>query len=227
MDTAKRTTAEPNTTRILLLCAVIAGPLYVLTALLQIAIRPGFDITRHPLSIMSNGDLGWIQITNFILAGLLIIAGAIGFRRAMRGHKGGTWAPIMLVLYGIGLIGSGIFVAPPMGGFPPELAGQRPAGTNAGMHFLFGAIGFIGLICACLILARHFLQRGVKGWAAFSLITGLYFLAAFIGIASGPPKPFTMIAFWIAVLLGWTWISLTAVFLRIKLRQGLSQRTLP
>jgi hypothetical protein len=41
----------------------------------QMLVRDGFDIRRHALSLLTNGDLGWIQILNFVLTGLLVIAG--------------------------------------------------------------------------------------------------------------------------------------------------------
>ena len=50
----------------LLKCGVLAGPIYVVVGLLQVLLREGFDIRRHALSLMSNGDLGWIQIASFI-----------------------------------------------------------------------------------------------------------------------------------------------------------------
>ncbi|HKZ68736.1 MAG TPA: DUF998 domain-containing protein, partial [Anaerolineales bacterium] len=68
-------------TRALLACGVVAGPVYLSVGLVQAFTRPGFDITRHALSLLSNGDLGWIQITNFVITGLLVIAGAVGMRR--------------------------------------------------------------------------------------------------------------------------------------------------
>src|SRR5215813_11948966 len=77
-------------TRALLTCGVIAGPLYIAVGVTQMFIRPGFDIQRHALSLLSNGDLGWIQIANFIVTGLLVIAGALGMRRVLRGSRGGT-----------------------------------------------------------------------------------------------------------------------------------------
>jgi Protein of unknown function (DUF998) len=46
-----------------------AGPLFILVGLLQAFTRDGFDLRRHPLSLLSNGDLGWIQIANFIVTG--------------------------------------------------------------------------------------------------------------------------------------------------------------
>ena len=57
-------------TRTLLACGVVAGPLYIVVGVIQMLIRPGFDIRRHELSLMSNGDLGWIQISNLVLTGL-------------------------------------------------------------------------------------------------------------------------------------------------------------
>ena len=90
---AMTTTAAANTTsltRSLLIAGALAGPLYVALGLLQIALRPTFDITRHPLSIMSNGELGWIQVTNFAVSGVLTICGAIGIRRLIHPGRSST-----------------------------------------------------------------------------------------------------------------------------------------
>ena len=111
----------------LLAAGVIAGPLYILVGVVQILIRPGFDIRRHELSLMSNGDLGWIQIANFVVTGLLVIACAIGMRLVLRGSRGGTWGPLLVAVYGAGLIAAGAFVADPMNGFPPGAPAGSPA----------------------------------------------------------------------------------------------------
>ncbi len=68
-------------TRTLLAGGIAAGPLYVGVGAIEVLLRPGFDIRRHALSLMSNGDLGWIQIASFIASGALVIAGAVGMRR--------------------------------------------------------------------------------------------------------------------------------------------------
>ena len=78
-------------TRALLACGLVAGPLYVVVALLQVLFRDGFDLSRQPLSMLSLGDLGWIQITNFVVGGLLAVGFAAGLRRVLRGGRGGTW----------------------------------------------------------------------------------------------------------------------------------------
>ena len=49
-------------TRLLLDCGVVAGSLYAVVGLIQMLIRDGFDVRRHALSLLSNGDLGRIQI---------------------------------------------------------------------------------------------------------------------------------------------------------------------
>ena len=110
-------------TKALLVCGVIAGPLYVIVGLGQALTREGFDLTRHALSLLSNGPLGWIQIANFVITGLLVIACAAGMRRARALESSGTWGPVLLSVYGLGLIAAGIFVADPaLGG--PLLPGQ-------------------------------------------------------------------------------------------------------
>src|SRR4030088_2017127 len=52
-----------------------AGPFYVAVSLAQALTRDGFDLTRHAWSMLANGSLGWIQITNLIVTGLIVISG--------------------------------------------------------------------------------------------------------------------------------------------------------
>src|SRR5712692_8815139 len=103
----------------LLACGLAAGPFYFAVSLAQAWTRPGFDLTRHPLSLLSTGDLGWIQITNFIVSGVLVVAGSVGMRRALRTGRASTWGPLLVGLFGVGLIGAGIFAPDPAAGFPP------------------------------------------------------------------------------------------------------------
>jgi hypothetical protein len=42
--------------------------------------RTGFRLTHHPASLLSLEESGWIQVANFIVSGLLIVAFAIGVR---------------------------------------------------------------------------------------------------------------------------------------------------
>lgn len=201
------------TTRALLACGVVAGPLYVVVGSIEALARPGFDPTRHDLSLLANGKWGWIHIALLVLTGLLTVAGAVGMRQALRGGRGGTWGPLSVGLYGLGLIGAGVFVADPMNGFPPGTPADADAVSWHGlMHFVSGGIGFLGLIAACFVFARRFTALGERGWAAFSTATGVLYFAAFFGIASssqqgGAVLTFVVLAFTVAVVLGWAWVS--------------------
>lgn len=203
-------------TRALLVCGVVAGPLYILVGAVEMLTRPRFDITRHDLSLMSNGDWGWIHIALLIATGLLTIAGAGGMRRVLRGDRGGTWGPLLIGIYGLGLIGAGVFVADPALGFP--LGTPVDAHTVSGhglMHFICGGVGFLALIAACFVFGRRFATRGLRGWAAYSVVTGVLYFAAFIGIAAGSKNSgavltFVILAFTVAVALGWAWVAAMA-----------------
>ena len=81
------TSSDAKLTRVLLLCGVVAGPLYILVGGIEMLTRPGFDPTRHDLSLMSNGDWGGIHSSLLILTGLLTIAGAVGMRRVLHGSR--------------------------------------------------------------------------------------------------------------------------------------------
>ena len=192
---------------LLLACGMLAGPFYIIVGAIQMTIRPGFDPNRHALSLLSNGHLGWIQVANFLITGVLLIAGAIGLRNSLFSGRGRKWAPRMLALYGLGLIGAGFFSADPGLGFPPGTPlAHNPISWHGEMHFVSGGLGFTGLIATTFILAARFRDLAQPGWAAYSLITGIVFLAAFFGISSGARAPMNLI-FAAAVVLSFVWLS--------------------
>ena len=202
-------------TRSLLGYGVVAGPLYVAVVLAQAAFRPGYDLLHDDASVLANGDLGWIQIANFLLTGACVVAFAIGTGRALAGGRGATWAPRLLAIYGVGLMLAGIFVADPMNGFPAGTPAGRPAtiSVHGILHIAAAGIGFLCLAAACFVIARRFASERAKGWTAFSIVTGVAFLAAFAGLASGSTSAFVVVAFWVALILVWTWMASVAVHL--------------
>ncbi len=197
-------------TRSLLGYGVIAGPFYVAVSLAQALTRDGFQFDKHAWSLLENGSLGWIQITNFIVTGLMTIVAAAGLRRAMTAGRGRRWAPALITAYGLSLVAAGIFTADPAQGFPvgtPEVTAMSWHGT---LHFLCGGIGFLGLTAACLLFGSRFAQAGRADLAWFSRVTGIVFLAAFAGIATGSHGPTTLI-FVAAVVLVWAWLATVSV----------------
>jgi hypothetical protein len=67
----------------LLGCGLVAGPLFIAASLTQAFTRKGFDLARHPISLLSLGAPGWVQIANFVVCGTLYLLGAAGMRQAL------------------------------------------------------------------------------------------------------------------------------------------------
>jgi hypothetical membrane protein len=185
--------------RSLLLYGVLAGPFYVTVSLAQALTRDGFELNKHAWSLLENGSLGWIQRANLIITGLMVVAAAAGLRRALIG------------VYGLSLVGAGIFTADPAQGFPAGTPESTTVSWHGMLHFAVGGVGFLCLVIACLRFGSWFAGERRTGLAWFSRVTGVVFLAAFAGIASGSHGPATL-TFVVAVLLSWAWLSTVCLY---------------
>jgi Protein of unknown function (DUF998) len=158
--------------RTLLGCCITAGPLFVVASLAQAFTRTGFDLGRHPISLLSLGSFGWIQIANFVVSGVLYLAGAVGLREALRPGRGSTWAPRLVAITGVGLIVAGVFTADAGAGFPPGGPVGAPAMSWHGvLHEVGFGLSFVGAIAACGVFARRYAALGRRGWAAGAIAT--------------------------------------------------------
>jgi hypothetical membrane protein len=196
-------------TRALLAGGVVAGPLFSLVGLIQAFTRPGFDIRHHALSVLENGDLGWIQMSSFVITGLLFIGGALGMRMVMRNSRGGTWGPLSVGVFGVGMVGAGLFTADPAFGFPP---GTPPDANTISwhgiIHLSIATLGFAALIVAGCVWTRRFAAQGHWAWAAYSGVTTVIFFGSFAGLASG--QLFLTPAFVVTALNAFVWVSVMA-----------------
>ena len=118
---------DSTRSKFLLACGVALAPLFYVVVAIQMLTRLGFDIRIHPLSLLSLGDAGWIQVVNFVLTGVLAIACCVGMRRALRNARGGTWGPLLIGLFGLGMIAAGLFPPDPLLAFPPGTVAEIPA----------------------------------------------------------------------------------------------------
>jgi Protein of unknown function (DUF998) len=205
-----RTRTDTTTTRAMLAAGVLAGPLFVATATLQILTRDGFDLRRHPISLLSVGEHGWLQVTNFIVAGVLSIIFSVGVARVLTDGPGGRWGPRLCALFGVGLVIGGVFKADPALGFPagaPEGIPEHIT-THALIHAFAPPLAFLSLIGACLVIAR---RLAADGLVRAALVTRI--VAAVCFVLSVPVGFGFSIRLFVAVALAFAWVAAYAIYL--------------
>lgn len=204
----------PNT-RSLLRLGILVGPFYLVVGLIQALARDGFDLARHPLSLLANGPGGWVQTANFVLSGLMVIAAAAGWARTLRpGSRGPAW---FLVAFGVSMLIAAVFPADPVDGFPVGTPEGFPTtvSTRGLVHFVAGAIGFLALATSCFVAARVMSRRRQRAMAWLSGLSGAaiiigFFSPAFFSALSSPT-----VGIWFAVVVGWAWLAVMSLhFLR-------------
>lgn len=148
--------ADSRTAR-LLAAGTVAGPLFVAVWASQAYTRAGFGPARHPLSLLSLGSFGWVQIANFIVAGVLTAACAVGLHRAIDTGPGATWGPRLVGGFGMGLVVAGVFVTDAGAGFPPGAPSGAPAMSWHGALHEFGyAVAVVSWTVACFVFRRRY-----------------------------------------------------------------------
>ena len=203
----RRETATTNSG--LLRAGLVGGPVFVALAVLQALTRPGFDITRHPVSALTLGDAGWIQMASFIGTGILTIIFAIGVRRVIRGQKASTFGPLLLAGFGVGLIIAGAFVPDPAFGFPAGAPAGMPTSisAHAALHGVGLMLAFGSLVLAIAVLARRFASQGRRGLVAYSIASAVVAFA----LAAGPSGEGASIRYAIAAAIAWAWVVVLAI----------------
>lgn len=202
-------TKRLSLTRILLLCGAIAGPLFLLIVLIQDYTRPAFDPRLDPLSLLSLGDWGWVQIANFVLAGVLNLLYAAGLWRRLHPGRAGTWGPLLIGAYGFGLIVVGVFRTDPSNGFPPGALAATGPSWHGAIHALGGLFVFVVLATALGVFVRFFFERKEQGWAIYCLASAVLLLLCFFG--SFTSMVLTARFLRLGTLVGWMAASMIAI----------------
>ncbi|GAA3618878.1 DUF998 domain-containing protein [Lentzea roselyniae] len=191
----------------LALCGVIAGPLFVLTFLINGALVPDYSPLRHPVSSLQLAS--WVQTANFIVAGTLVVAFAIGTRI-------GFWGSLLIGAVGIGLIGSGIFTTDPVSGYPPGSPALSEYTWHGLVHDLFAIPTFVGWPLACFVLARRFRP-------CFSITSGVAFIAMFLLSSAAFAQTPGLVEFGglfqrLTVAIGFTWLTVFGAAMLVNRR---------
>jgi Protein of unknown function (DUF998) len=171
-------------TRAALGCGIAAGPLFTAAFLIEGAARPGYSPLRHPVSSLALGPHGWVQVTNFSVAGALYLAGAAGLARVPEPALASRAGPMLIGAAALGLLGAAAFSTDPVSGYPPGTpavpARPSPAGT---VHNLAAVPVFFGLPAAALTYSWRFHRTGHPAWALYCAATATSMLVN-VGLAS-------------------------------------------
>jgi hypothetical protein len=199
-------------TRALLGCGLVVGPLYLGLGLAQALIRDGFDLARHPLSALANGTGGWVQTLNLALSGILVIAAAVGFGRALGARSRGVVG--CTTVFGLGMIVAAAFPMDAADGFPVGTPEGMPTSisTSGIVHFAAAGIGFLALAVGCFFMAAAMRRRAQPALTRFSLVAGIVIPVAFVGGGMFPGAG--IIGIWLSVITQFVWIGVMAWHLR-------------
>jgi len=178
-------TSINNGARSMLKAGVLVGPLFVGLSLVLALASQGFDLTKHEVSLLLNGDLGWIQMINFIAIGLLSIVCAVGLKRTLKSGRASKWGPILLTVFGVLFIIAAIFHPDGHHSFPLGASEGMlsPATAHAGVHGMaFSLLAVVTVINGFVFARRWFAER--RGRAIYSIVNSVAILV-FVGAGSG------------------------------------------
>ncbi len=187
---------------------LLPGPIFVVSFVIQGALRPGYDPLRHPVSALSLGPGGWVQMVTFWLTGLLVIAFAIGLRRVDIGRA----TPVLLAIVGLGFLAAGFFACDPISGYPLGSPVPAPRTVHGIVHDVVSTPVFTVLPAAMIVLARRWARVGRRGWAAASALAAPALFACFVmaavGFAQNPAvMPYAGLWQRLSLIIGLGWLT--------------------
>ncbi|THA38568.1 DUF998 domain-containing protein [Streptomyces sp. A1547] len=180
---------------------MVAGPLFLAVGLAQGFARDGFDFTRNAISQLALGEAGWVQTVNFLLTGALLIAGAAGLRRVLRGGAGGTWGPVLVGVFAVSFWVAAVFPADAGAGFPVGAPDATVMSGHGAVHMFGGMVGYLALCAAFVVLARPLAALGLRGWVVATRLVPVVVLAGFMASAV------SVLAFTAGAGLGLLWLT--------------------
>ena len=181
--------------------------------------RARYDPLRHPISSLAIGQRGWIQVLNFIMVGLSVVAFAFGLAYTRRDRKALLAAALCLAAAGVGLIGAGVFVTDAVFGYPSEAPLALEQFSDRGrLHSAFSRWFFRGIPLAAFIFCYEFARQGKQRWAVYSAASGLGMIAVIIlsGLGFNRTLDLAMVAGLLqrsSIIIGLLWVTLLAAHL--------------
>jgi hypothetical membrane protein len=189
---------------------LVAPILFTGLVIVQGVRQPDYSHVALPISALAAWPLGWVQVVNFCVTGVLCIVFARGLHQAVMPARRNIGAQL-LVLTGLGLIAAGAFSWKMVDGVPTE----TPA------HAVAAIVSFVSLSVGLLSLSRRF--RRDPAWsdlATYTLLTALVVFALFMTMAfcaigdATPLHPWAGLIQRVLCVVWFTWILVAARRLR-------------
>jgi len=217
MDNAAMFTRHDAWTRLLLTGGAIGGPLFVAVFTVEGARREGYDPLREPVSALALGERGWVQRTNFLATGILMLACSRGLGRLPADHPAASrWGARLVGLYAIGLVWAGVFVTDPVEYGAPEPGTEMEPSQHGMLHGLFSLQVFAALGMAGLTYASRFARTRKPVWAGMSALIGVLVPGGLVVFGQalsrdGGLRPVAGLIQRLAICAGWSWVSALAL----------------
>ena len=176
---------------------IVAPALFVVVFTINGFFLPGYSQLSMYISAGSLRPTGWIQMTNFIVAGLLLTVFNFAIRAEFKDGKASKAGPLLLFASSICLFLSGPFVMDPMG------TPTTNATLHGTVHAVLGAIVFTVMPITCFVFYRRFRTdprwRTMKWWTLICaiVVTGT---DVFYSVVSKSPELERAFAGWLGLL---------------------------
>jgi hypothetical protein len=130
--------------------------------------------------------------------------------------RGATWGPRLLGVFGLGLMGAGLFAADPANGYPAGISGGEL--TWHGIAHGFAALGAGLALTAAMVVfvVRHVALKQI-GWAVGTALTVMVYFVLAWAVAE-----LASLLLVVASVLGWGWVSLVAW--RLAMRPAMAEQ---
>jgi len=178
--------------------AGIFGPvLFVAVFTIEGWIRPGYYALSTYVSALSLGPRGWIQMVNFVVLGVLLLAFTARVASEFQTGEASRGGPILLAIIAILFMVSGPFRMDPMGTLSSQVT------VHGTIHGLAGGIIFILMPITCFVFLRRFRVdpnwRSLQWW---TLGLGILIAAAVVllTIASKSPSVENVFTDWLGLI---------------------------
>jgi hypothetical membrane protein len=185
-------------TRRLALAGIIFPPLFVLVVLILGFVKPNYSPVRQFVSEGSIGQLGWVQVVNFLVFGPALVVFAIGLWRGFGARLSGRVGSVLIAIAGVGIFMAGPFVADP----------GTTVVTHGAVHMVVSLVVFTSLTGAAVAFARRL--SADRGFVIFSIVVAVVIPVSFVG---GFPSVAGLIQRAVLVT-AWAWLALLGLRLR-------------